>query len=252
MHSTRRTRARLLVPAAVAAVALTAGWLPAAARTAPAAATQRVGAGPTVNLALQGAVATSTSAQDAHPAGAAIDGDAGTTWCAGQWQGALTVQLPHAQVLSGVGVTLGDGAGPATATIETATAAGGWRTLPAARSIALSADAPSYIALAHATKLQSVRLTVSSGDGSWPCVGELRLFGRSTAPMLLGADLSFQRQELQAGTRFTDAGRAATPVQLLSDHGANYVRIRLWVNPPPGYSDLADDLALARQVVRAG
>jgi arabinogalactan endo-1,4-beta-galactosidase len=35
-------------------------------------------------------------------------------------------------------------------------------------------------------------------------------------------------------------------------NGANYVRMRVWVNPPPGYSNLASDLALARQVRQAG
>jgi hypothetical protein len=30
------------------------------------------------------------------------------------------------------------------------------------------------------------------------------------------------------------------------------VRMRLWVAPPPGYSDLASDLALARQVHASG
>jgi arabinogalactan endo-1,4-beta-galactosidase len=253
MRPTRRPPARLLVPAAVAALGLAVGWLPAGARTATTGGgQQQVAPGPTVNLALQGATATATSGQDGHPAGAAVDGDAGTTWCAGTWQGSLTIALPRAQTLTGLGVTLGAGASPSTATIETATAGGEWHTLPAARTISLSGNVPSYLALARPTKLRSVRLTVSSGDGSWPCVGELRLLGRSAKPMMLGADLSFERQELQAGTRFTDAGQRATPVQILSDHGANYVRIRLWVNPPAGYSDLADDLALARQVVHAG
>jgi arabinogalactan endo-1,4-beta-galactosidase len=38
----------------------------------------------------------------------------------------------------------------------------------------------------------------------------------------------------------------------MKENGANYVRMRLWVNPPPGYSDLASDLALARSVHAAG
>jgi arabinogalactan endo-1,4-beta-galactosidase len=40
--------------------------------------------------------------------------------------------------------------------------------------------------------------------------------------------------------------------RILADHNANYVRLRLWVNPPPGYSDLANDLAFARRVKAAG
>ena len=39
---------------------------------------------------------------------------------------------------------------------------------------------------------------------------------------------------------------------ILDQHGADYVRLRLWVNPPPGYSDLASDLRMARQIEAAG
>ena len=39
---------------------------------------------------------------------------------------------------------------------------------------------------------------------------------------------------------------------IMRDNGANYVRMRLWVNPPPGYSDLASDLALARACAPPG
>jgi arabinogalactan endo-1,4-beta-galactosidase len=70
--------------------------------------------------------------------------------------------------------------------------------------------------------------------------------------MDLGGDLSFTPQELTAGASFSDAGRPGTPITIMRDAGANYVRMRLWVNPPAGYSDLAIDLALARQVRAAG
>ena len=39
---------------------------------------------------------------------------------------------------------------------------------------------------------------------------------------------------------------------IMRDAGSNYVRMRLWVNPPAGYSDLAVDLALAKQVAPRG
>jgi arabinogalactan endo-1,4-beta-galactosidase len=86
------------------------------------------------------------------------------------------------------------------------------------------------------------------------CVGEFRLFGPDPAAsrMALGADLSFTPQELAAGARFTYRGRPASPVTIMRDNGANYVRMRLWVHPPAGYSDLASDLALARAVHAAG
>ncbi len=63
---------------------------------------------------------------------------------------------------------------------------------------------------------------------------------------------SFTPQELAAGAHFTDRGFPGTPVQIMRANGANYVRMRLWVNPPPGYRNLASDPALARQVHQAG
>ena len=65
-------------------------------------------------------------------------------------------------------------------------------------------------------------------------------------------DLSFEQQELAAGAHFTDNGVPGTPLGILDHHGANYVRLRLWVDPPPGYSDLAGDLRMARQIKAAG
>ena len=38
----------------------------------------------------------------------------------------------------------------------------------------------------------------------------------------------------------------------MRENGANYVRLRLWANPPPGYNDLASDLAMAKVIKAAG
>src|SRR5262249_58694743 len=51
---------------------------------------------------------------------------------------------------------------------------------------------------------------------------------------------------------FSDNGVPGSPLQILDRHGANYVRLRLWVDPPAGYSDLASDLKMARQIKAAG
>jgi arabinogalactan endo-1,4-beta-galactosidase len=115
---------------------------------------------------------------------------------------------------------------------------------------------PVYVSLSgRQSAARYARLSISSPDGSNACVGEFRLFGRDDATfgMALGADESFEHQELAVGNHFTDLdGRPATPMQILKAHGANYVRLRLWVAPPPGYSDLQSDLAMARRVSDAG
>ncbi|HZC71036.1 MAG TPA: glycosyl hydrolase 53 family protein, partial [Jatrophihabitans sp.] len=211
-------------------------------------------AGLAVNLALSGASASATSAADGKPASAAIDGSASTAWCATQWSGTLTVDLGAPRTVTGLGVTAAAGAFSANASVELASTAGNWHAVPSARNIVLEGNTPSYISLDGPQTVRYARLTASTGDGSPACIGEFRLFGHSaqTNDMMLGADLSFGPQELAAGTKFTDQGRTATPVQILRAHGGNYVRMRLWVNPPAGYSDLASDLALARRVAAAG
>ncbi|MEN3304618.1 MAG: arabinogalactan endo,4-beta-galactosidase [Micromonosporaceae bacterium] len=72
------------------------------------------------------------------------------------------------------------------------------------------------------------------------------------APRLRGADLSFTPQLEAAGVRFRDR-RGVRPVErILADHGANYIRLRVWTNPPAGYSTEATALAMARRAHRAG
>jgi arabinogalactan endo-1,4-beta-galactosidase len=67
-----------------------------------------------------------------------------------------------------------------------------------------------------------------------------------------GADVSFTLQEEAVGTRFSDRGAVRRVEDILARHGATYVRLRVWTNPPAGYSDRAAALTLARRARRAG
>ncbi|HEY2176630.1 MAG TPA: glycosyl hydrolase 53 family protein [Mycobacteriales bacterium] len=67
-----------------------------------------------------------------------------------------------------------------------------------------------------------------------------------------GADISFTLQEEAAGTTYRRGGVAAPVERILAGYGASHVRLRVWVDPPAGYSDLADALILARRARRAG
>ena len=208
---------------------------------------------PTVNWALSGQ-ATATSAESGDPAASAVDGDAGTNWCPNSWTGSVTVDLGQVRALTDLGITLDSASPSADATIEVASQPGDWQTVPAARNIALDPGQPMYVPLPRGSHARLARLTVYSGTGASVCVGEFRMFGPdpAAAGMDRGADLSFTPQEIAAGAHFTDHGRPGSPVDIMRDNGANYVRMRLWVNPPPGYSNLASDLKLARQVRAAG
>jgi len=67
-----------------------------------------------------------------------------------------------------------------------------------------------------------------------------------------GADLSFTPELEAIGLTFRDGMREDTVEQLLAARGANLVRLRLWVDPEPGHSDLESTLALARRANAAG
>ena len=209
--------------------------------------------GPSINWALSGQ-ASADSAQSGDPASNAIDGDAGTDWCPNAWEGTLTVDLGQVRSLNGIGITLDAAAPSADATIQLASSQGQWTTLPSATNLALDAGNPMYLPLPWHTTARYAQINVKSGTGAPVCIGEFRLFGPDPAAsrMALGGDLSFTPQELAAGAQFTDRGRPGNPVGIMRDNGANWVRMRLWVNPPAGYSDLATDLALARAVHAAG
>ena len=186
------------------------------------------------------ATATADSATAGHPAGAAIDGDGTTTWCPAGTSGTVTVDLARPTRLSGFGVTLLGGAG--TVTISTAAAPGRFRVV----QDQVSVPAATPVWRPGRTEARWVRLTASGA-----CVGELRVLAPGR-PMIQGDDLSFATQETAAGAVYTDRGRAAPPERILAAHGADYVRLRLWVNPPAGYSDLASVLAMARRAKAAG
>jgi arabinogalactan endo-1,4-beta-galactosidase len=253
----RRTPCRWRIGLGIAALALVTPLVTAAAVSSPSPARPSAApnTAPTVNWAIAStARATATTTESGYPASNAIDGDAGTDWCTDGWTGTLTVDLGQVRKLSDLGITL-DSAGPsASASIELAATAGDWRQPPALRDLALDPGSPMYFPLPYGTSARYAELTVYSDTGADVCVGEFRGYGPDPAAsgLDLGADLSFTPQEIAAGATFTDQGRPGTPVTIMREAGANYVRMRLWVDPPPGYSDLASDLALARQVSASG
>lgn len=77
---------------------------------------------------------------------------------------------------------------------------------------------------------------------------------------MLGADISFLPQMENRGTKFSDNGETKDAIQILKDHGLNYIRLRLFVNPEndkgyspgKGFCDLEHTIAMARRVKAAG
>ncbi|GAB3257090.1 glycoside hydrolase family 53 protein [Kineosporia babensis] len=90
---------------------------------------------------------------------------------------------------------------------------------------------------------------VLSGTGTLSAQAQ----GKRQGLSVRGADLSFLLQLEEAGVRYRDRqGRTGTAEKILAAAGANYQRIRVWVDPPEGYTDRERALALGRRAKRAG
>src|SRR3954467_12296586 len=149
-------------------------------------------------------------------AAALVDGDASTTYCP---DGPVVVDLGRPLSLTGAGVTMKDAARVA---LELSSNGRDWTR----RSVDAPAGGPAYVKYGDRARY----LRFSGG-----CAGELRMFGEAPGDWALGGDLSFTLLEEEAGTVFTDRGRAKPVERIMADHGSNYARLRLWINPPAGY-----------------
>ena len=206
-----------------------------------------------LNVALAGTATASTEASGS-PASNAIDGDASTQWCSTQWTGNVTVDLGSERVLNGFGLTLGSGATTALANISAGDDPNSLTPVPDLQQQTPEANRPEYWPLHGTLRARYVKIDVTDNDGTPPCIGEFRVFSPMSSSVIpeRGADLSFEPQEEAAGARFTDGGVPGSALSILNRHGLNYVRLRLWVDPPPGYSNLASDLRMAQRIKDAG
>lgn len=59
----------------------------------------------------------------------------------------------------------------------------------------------------------------------------------------VGADISFLKQAEDSGLTFRDAGVVKPGLQILRDHGYNWVRLRIFVDPEKARTKLPNDLA---------
>ena len=66
---------------------------------------------------------------------------------------------------------------------------------------------------------------------------------------ILGVDVSSLQRALDLGAKyFDDGGIQCNPLQILADHGVNYIRLRVWVEPADGYNNKARVVQFASAV----
>ncbi len=77
---------------------------------------------------------------------------------------------------------------------------------------------------------------------------------------MIGADISFFPQVEDQGRKFFENGKEKDAIELLRDHGFNYIRLRIFVNPEnekgyspgQGYCGIKQTLAMAKRIRNAG
>ncbi len=72
------------------------------------------------------------------------------------------------------------------------------------------------------------------------------------AQYIIGADVSFARQAEAEGTVFRNKGKAMPVLQILKDHGYNWVRLRLFVHPTNLPNNLPYTIASAQAAKKLG
>lgn len=77
---------------------------------------------------------------------------------------------------------------------------------------------------------------------------------------MIGADISFLPQMEDRGRKFYENGKEIDAIELLHEHGFNYIRLRIFVNPENkngysperGFCDLEHTLEMAKRIKEAG
>lgn len=70
---------------------------------------------------------------------------------------------------------------------------------------------------------------------------------------ILGADVSSLKKSVDKGGIYAyEDGTPGDALDILRAHGLNYIRLRVWVDPPDGYHDKAELLEMATQAAKRG
>jgi len=88
----------------------------------------------------------------------------------------------------------------------------------------------------------------ASAAGTWTNYDDVT-FAYGSAPLAIrGGDVSsLYRGEQDGGVYYTSSGTKENALQILSNAGMNYVRLRVWVNPADGFDNETQLLAMAKQ-----
>ena len=85
----------------------------------------------------------------------------------------------------------------------------------------------------------SLSLRTEGEPGSWVSFDGVELVSGRAALSILGADVSSLKKSEDLGGVYADEqGNPGDALEILRDHGLNYVSLRVWVDPADGYHDV--------------
>jgi arabinogalactan endo-1,4-beta-galactosidase len=99
----------------------------------------------------------------------------------------------------------------------------------------------------------TIRLYSDGNPDTWASFDDIELAPGQTALSILGADISSLKKSEDLGGIYKDAN--STPMdalQILKDHGLNYARLRVWVDPADGYHNKEKILEMAVRLKELG
>ncbi|GAA3804013.1 hypothetical protein GCM10022226_24770 [Sphaerisporangium flaviroseum] len=99
----------------------------------------------------------------------------------------------------------------------------------------------------------TISLSSSASAGNWASFDDVAFASGAATLSVKGADVStLAKSEAYGGVYYGRDGARGDALTLLKSHGANYARLKVWVNPADGYNNKARVLAMARRVKALG
>lgn len=108
-------------------------------------------------------------------------------------------------------------------------------------------------AYSDGTRPCTVGLVTEGGTGAWASIDALTLSPGSVDRQIRGADLSGVTKNEDKGARyFAQDGTAGDPVEILADEGANFGRVKVWVDSADGYNMTPQVVSMSKRIKAAG
>ncbi len=99
----------------------------------------------------------------------------------------------------------------------------------------------------------TIELYSNANADNWAHFDDIEFEPGRAALSILGADVSsLKKSEDKGGVYRDENGVSSGALQILKEHGVNYIRLRVWVNPADGYHNKDRVLHMARRVKDQG